>query len=205
MQQSRLSRGRAVAWRYWAGFHWDWFFCVVLDLCDIGSKCGSFIRLTGKTGRAVSCLQKNWIARVGCVCELFTEPPCLLSQVFIRKLLLGADHDDATTRRKWTLSRKLKNGVSQLLTTCCETSYWNLLTGFAYVWQDDTETATNDDEEDSGNFSEEDQQLRNAATIGTALMVVNSHRALSWLYVHLFSLWSPCILLSNEITDLSFW
>lgn len=26
--------------------------------------------------------------------------------------------------------------------------------------------------------SEEDQQLKNAATIGTALMVVNSHRAL---------------------------
>ena len=31
--------------------------------------------------------------------------------------------------------------------------------------------------------SEEDQRLKNAATIGTALMVVNSHRALMLLYV----------------------
>jgi len=29
--------------------------------------------------------------------------------------------------------------------------------------------------------SEEDQRLKNAATIGTALMLVNSHRALSFL------------------------
>lgn len=31
--------------------------------------------------------------------------------------------------------------------------------------------------------SEEDEQLKNAATIGTSLMVVNSHRALMILYV----------------------
>jgi hypothetical protein len=33
--------------------------------------------------------------------------------------------------------------------------------------------------------SEEDQQLQNAATIGTALMLVNSHRALFILYVYM--------------------
>jgi hypothetical protein len=32
--------------------------------------------------------------------------------------------------------------------------------------------------------SEEDQQLENAASIGTSLMLVNSHRALFMMYVH---------------------
>lgn len=50
-----------------------------------------------------------------------------------------------------------------------------------YFTQDDAETMVNDDDPsenmaDDGN--EEDQGLKNAATIGTSLMVINSHRAL---------------------------
>jgi hypothetical protein len=48
--------------------------------------------------------------------------------------------------------------------------------------QDDADTTVNDDDEPSANmaedWNEEDQGLKNAATIGTSLMVVNSHRAL---------------------------
>jgi hypothetical protein len=48
--------------------------------------------------------------------------------------------------------------------------------------QDDADTTVNDDDEPSENmpedWNEEDQGLKNAATIGTSLMVVNSHRAL---------------------------
>jgi hypothetical protein len=37
------------------------------------------------------------------------------------------------------------------------------------------------------NSSDEDQQLENAASIGTSLMLVNSHRALFIMYVHLLA------------------
>jgi hypothetical protein len=47
--------------------------------------------------------------------------------------------------------------------------------------QDDVDTTANDDEPSENmaeDGNEEDQGLKNAATIGTSLMVVNSHRAL---------------------------
>jgi hypothetical protein len=47
--------------------------------------------------------------------------------------------------------------------------------------QDDADTTVNDDEPSENmaeDWNEEDQGLKNAATIGTSLMVVNSHRAL---------------------------
>jgi hypothetical protein len=47
--------------------------------------------------------------------------------------------------------------------------------------QDDNESLQDNGDEDATKLnasSEEDQRLRNAATIGTALMVVNSQRAL---------------------------
>jgi hypothetical protein len=47
--------------------------------------------------------------------------------------------------------------------------------------QDDADATINDDEPSENNAedgNEEDQGLKNAATIGTSLMVVNSHRAL---------------------------
>jgi hypothetical protein len=52
---------------------------------------------------------------------------------------------------------------------------------FSTCLQDDADTTVNDDEPSENmadDWNEEDQGLKNAATIGTSLMVVNSHRAL---------------------------
>ena len=57
-----------------------------------------------------------------------------------------------------------------------EFSYMSLI-----LLQDEYQLVRDKEEPPEGAFkesSEEDQRLKNAATIGTALMVVNSHRAL---------------------------
>ena len=82
--------------------------------------------------------------------------------VFFRKLLL-MDHGSSTRKLKQLLQRKKKDDD-----------------------HDDTVLTSREDDENKvkGNSLEDhDQQLKNAATIGTALMLINSHRALFIVYV----------------------
>ena len=58
--------------------------------------------------------------------------------------------------------------------------------------KDDIDTSGQNEEEKEKTSNEDDLQLKNAATIGTALMLVNSHRALFLMYVHKAPYRSTC-------------
>lgn len=71
---------------------------------------------------------------------------------------------------------------------CASIAAVSHLSGSSCTLQEDLETSASEDEPSANNDdegTEEDRELKKAATIGTALMVVNSHRALFILYVRI--------------------